>query len=400
MDKRVYLLTIVSFVVGMVELIIGGILDLISIDLGVSLGQTGLLITVFSLVFAIAAPVLLNLTSGMERKRLTLLSLFVFFIGNGVAVLSSSYSMLLVARVISAASGSLLVVLCITIASNIVDEKYRARAIGVVFMGISASLVLGIPIGLMLGNAFGWRAPFILISVLTVLSMAGVHFCMGRIEPKAQLPIRTQLRTLKNRRVLFAQLTTFLFFVGHLTLYGYLTPFLKMTMGLDGAWVSIVYLIFGAAAVAGGGIGGMLADRFGAKPTILSVIVVFGLSIFMIPYTIFALPVFLVVMVIWSMLSWAITPAMQSYLIESSPETSDIQQTINNSALHLGIAFGSLIGGIVIERASVELNATVGGLFVIIALGTVAFSMAKERSGVLSFSRDREVNYLKGGKQK
>jgi MFS transporter, DHA1 family, purine base/nucleoside efflux pump len=392
MDKRVYLLTIVSFVVGMVELIIGGILDLISSDLGVSLGQAGFLITVFSLVFAIAAPILLTLTSGMERKRLTLISLFVFLAGNGLAVVSPSYSMLLIARIMSAASGSLLVVLCITIASSNVAEKYRARAIGVVFMGISASLVLGVPIGLMLGNAFGWQAPFIMIVVLTVLSIIGVSLFMDKIDPKPSIPIGEQLRTLKNRKVLFAQLTSFLFLAGHLTLYGYLTPFLKMEVGLDGTWISIIYLIFGVAAVIGGGFGGMLADRFGTKPTILSVIVVFGLSIFSIPYTTFALPLFLAVMIIWSMLSWAITPAMQSYLIESSPETSDIQQSLNNSSLHFGIAFGSLIGGIVIEKASVELNAVVGGFFIIVALGAAVISMAKGSNSLFSFDRNREMN--------
>jgi MFS transporter, DHA1 family, purine base/nucleoside efflux pump len=381
LNKRVYLLTIVSFVVGMVELIIGGILDLVAEDLGVSLGKAGFLITIFSLVFAIAAPILLTMTAKIERKRLTLISLVVFLLGNILAILSPTYSMLLIARILSAASGSLLVVLCVTIASNIVEEKYRARAIGVVFMGISASLVLGIPIGLMLGNAFGWRAPFILITALTVLSILGVNFFMGRLEPKPAIPIRQQLRTLKNRTVLFAQLTSFLFLAGHLTLYGYLTPFLKMTLGLNGTWVSIVYLIFGVAAVFGGGLGGMLADRFGTKPTILGVTIIFGISIFMIPYTTFSFPLFLVVMIIWSMLSWAITPAMQSYLIESSPETSDIQQSLNNSALHFGIAFGSMIGGIVIEQASVEMNATVGGFLVILALGTAVFSMTKkERS--------------------
>ncbi|WP_078379813.1 MFS transporter [Sutcliffiella halmapala] len=392
MDRRVYLLTIVSFVVGMSELIVGGLLDLISSDLGVSLGETGLLITVFSLVFAIAAPILLTLTSRMERKRLTLISLFVFFLGNMIAVLSTTFSVLLLARIISAVSGSLIVVLCVTIASNIVTEKYRARAIGVVFMGISASLVLGIPIGLMLGNAFGWQAPFIMIAVLTLFSAIGVHFFMGEIAPKPPIPIGVQLRTLKNRKILFTQLTSFLFLAGHLTLYGYLTPFLKMTLGLDGTWVSIVYLIFGVAAVVGGGLGGMLADRFGTKPTILSVIIVFGLSIFAIPYTTFALPLFLIVMIIWSMLSWAITPAIQGYLIESSPETSDIQQGLNNSALHFGIAFGSLVGGIVIESASVEQNATVGGLFIILALGTAVISMAKAKSSSISFFRNSEVS--------
>ncbi|RAP21328.1 hypothetical protein C2W64_03617 [Brevibacillus laterosporus] len=387
MNRRVYLLTIVSFVVGMVELIIGGILDLVATDLGVSLGKAGFLITMFSLVFAISAPILLSLTSGVERKRLTLLALLVFLIGNVIAVISPSYSMLLLARIISAASGSLLVVLCVTIASNIVTEKYRARAIGVVFMGISASLVLGVPIGLMVGNSFGWRAPFILISILTMLSMTGVHFFMDRIDPKPSIPIWKQLGTLKNRKVLFTQLTSFLFLAGHLTLYAYLTPFLKMKLGLDGTWVSIVYVIFGIAAVLGGGVGGILADRVGTKPTILSVIVIFALTIFTIPYTTFAFPLFLAVMVIWSMLSWAITPALQSYLIESSPESSDIQQSLNNSALHFGIAFGSLIGGIVIERSSIDLNATVGGLIILLALGTAVFSMAEVGRNTLSFSR-------------
>ncbi|RXY99778.1 MFS transporter [Fictibacillus sp. S7] len=380
MNKRVYLLTIVSFVVGMVELIIGGILDLVAKDLQVSIGKAGFLITVFSLVFAVASPVLLMMTSKIERKKLTLISLLIFFIGNAIVVFSPSYSMLLIARIVSAASGSLLVVLCITIASSIVSEQYRARAIGVVFMGISASLVLGVPIGLMLGNAFGWRAPFVLITGLTLLSMAGVYFFMDTMFSKPAVSLMKQPRTLKNRRLLFAQLTSFLFLAGHLTLYGYLTPFLKTALGLNGNWVSIVYLIFGCAAVAGGGVGGTLADRIGTRKSIIGFIVIFGLTMFVIPYTTFSLPLFLSVMVLWSMLSWAITPAMQSYLIESStPETSDIQQSLNNTALHFGIAFGSAIGGFVIEQSSVESNATVGGCFIIIALAAALISMAERK---------------------
>ncbi|MCD5323975.1 MULTISPECIES: MFS transporter [Pontibacillus] len=382
MDKRVYLLTIVAFVVGMVELIIGGILDLVALDLGVTVGKAGLLISIFSVVFAIAGPILLAMTSQIERKKLTLWTLVVFLVGNIIAVFAPTYAVLMAARMVSAASGALLVVLCVTLASNIVSDAYRARAIGIVFMGISGSLVLGVPFGLMLGNAFGWRAPFVLITVLTLLSMAGVYFFMERIAPKPSIPIKEQLKTLKDHKILFAQMTSFLFLAGHLTLYGYLTPFLKTTMGLNGTWVSIVYLIFGVAAVLGGGVGGMLADRFGTKPSVLGIISVFAVSIFLIPYTTFSFPLFLIVMVIWSMLSWAVTPAQQSYLIESAPESSDIQQSLNNSSLHLGIALGSSIGSIVIERASVEYNATVGGVFIVIALGAAVFSMTRQRSEV------------------
>ncbi|TKD69958.1 MFS transporter [Pseudalkalibacillus hwajinpoensis] len=384
MNKRVYLLTIVSFVVGMVELIIGGILDLVAEDLEISLGKTGLLISVFSIVFALMGPILLSTTARIERKKLTLLSLVVFLFGNIVAVFSTSFNILMLARIISAASGSLLVVLCVTMASNIVKTEYRARAIGVVFMGISASLVFGVPIGLMLGNTFGWRAPFVLIIVLTLLSMAGVYFFMERIQPKPAIPIKKQLQTLKDNRIFTAQLTSFLFLTGHLALYGYLTPFLKSTLGLDGNWVSIVYLIFGFAAVAGGGLGGIASDRFGTRPTILISIVLFGVSMFVIPYTTFSFPLFIIVMVIWSMISWGITPAQQSYLIELAPETSDIQQSLNNSALHLGIALGSSVGAFVIDRGTVEMNATVGGMFIVLALATAVFSMTRDKKQIAS----------------
>lgn len=379
MDKRVYLLTIVSFIVGMVELIIGGILDLVATDLNVSLGQAGLLITVFSLVFAIAAPVLLVATGTIERKKLTIISLFAFFIGNVIAVFSPNFTFLMIARIVSATSGSLLIVLCITIASSIVAQKFVGRAIGMVVMGISGSLVFGVPIGLMLGNAFGWRAPFVLITFLTLLLILTVHFFMEEIEAPPSIPLKEQLATLKDSKILFAHFTMFLFLAGHMVLYAFFTPFVKTTLGLGGTWLSVIYLIFGVAAVTGGGIGGLLADRFGPKRVMLVVMTLFGLALFTIPYTTFSLPLFIFVMIIWAMMNWSITPSLQSYLIESAPETAAIQQSLNNSALHLGIAFGSLVGGFVIERTSVEYNATVGALFVILALASIIFSMTRKQ---------------------
>ncbi|TMN22825.1 MFS transporter [Lentibacillus cibarius] len=379
MNKRVYFLMIVAFVVGMVELIIGGILDLIANDLHVGLGQVGFLITIFSLIFAVGAPILLILTAGIERKQLTLISLAVFLVGNLVTVFSPTYTVVFIGRVISALSGALLIILCLTIAPSIVQPKYRGRAIGIVSMGVSASIVLGLPIGLMLGNAFGWRSPFILIIVLTVLSMIGVMFLMEKVDPKPSSPIKEQLATLKNRRILFGQAITFFFLAGHTTLYAYLTPFAKTILGVDGTWVSVIYMIFGIAAVSGGGVGGYLSDTFGPKRTIMLTTILFAAVMLIIPHATFAMPVFLVILVIWGIISWTLAPATQSYLINLSPETSDIQQSLNNSALHLGIAFGSLVGGVVIEHGSVEQNETVGGLFILFSIGAAIISIYGQR---------------------
>ncbi|OZI10726.1 hypothetical protein CEW92_15375 [Bacillaceae bacterium SAS-127] len=151
-------------------------------------------------------------------------------------------------------------------------------------------------------------------------------------------------------------------------------------MDVSSGWVSVFYFIFGIAAVIGGGAGGWAADKWGAKRTILTAILLFAVIIFMIPKVTFSIPLFLVFMVLWSMLSWGISPAQQSYIIEAAPETADIQQSLNNSAAHFGIALGSTVGGIVISHYSVEQNATVGGVFVLLAFATALFSITRTRS--------------------
>lgn len=375
MDRRIILLTIVAFVVGMAELIIGGILDLIADDFSVTISDAGWLITIFSLVFAIGAPILLVATQKLDRKTVALIALFVFFCSNLIAIFSTTFSMLFIARIVGALSGSLLAVLCLTLASSIVESKYVGRAIGIVIMGTSASLVLGVPIGLLIGNSFGWRAPFILIAALTLVSMLGVYLFMGRIEPTKTIPLLDQIKTLKNRKILFAQLTMFFYLAGHLAIYAFLTPFAKDILMLNSTWTSVVYFIFGIAAVCGGGLGGTLSDRFGAKRVILSANIIFACALFSLPFTQVALPFFFAVLIIWGMMSWSITPALQSYLIEIAPETAAIQQSLNNSALHLGIAFGSYVGGVVVTHTSVLYTPIAGGALIVIALISALISM-------------------------
>lgn len=375
MDKRVYLLTTVSFVVGMVELIIGGILDLVANDLNVTIGHAGLLITIFSLTFAIAAPILLIFTEKVERKKLMLVSLFIFLLSNVLAIISINFFMLFTSRILSALSGSLLSVLCMTIAPTIVSKNHTGKAIGLVIMGTSASIVLGLPIGLSLGNLFGWRAPFMLIALLTLLSMLGVQKFLGHINAQPAVSIMTQIRTLKNRKILFAQLTMFFYLTGHLTVYAFLTPFVKDILGLSSTWTMIVYFIFGIAAVTGGGLGGNLSDKFGAKHIMISVISIFAITLFILPLSPKWLPLFFILLIIWGMMSWSITPALQTYLIKITPETSAIQQSINNSALHFGIAFGSFIGSIIVERSGVIYTPIAGGIFLLIALLAATISI-------------------------
>lgn len=377
MDRRIYLLTAISFVVGMVELIIGGILDLIADDLGVTIGRAGLLITFFALIFALSGPILLFLTGKADRKRVTMISLVIFLIGNIVAIFSTTYLLLLISRVISAASGALLVALCLTLASHITEPEYRGRAIGLVVMGISGSVVLGLPIGVTLGHSFGWQSPFIVVAMLTVVLLFSVMAFFGSVSAQKPMALKEQIITLIDKRILFAHLTTFFFLAGHFTLYGYLTPFVQMTMGYEGVLITIIYFVYGAAAVTGGGLAGVAADNIGVKRTLLTAIFLLGVCLFIMPFV--SSFIFWIILIIWGVLSWSITPPIQSHLIQLTPETSHIQQSLNNSALHLGIAFGTLVGSIVTDLWSLQFNAFVGVIFVVLALISSVISLQKEK---------------------
>ncbi|MDC2865359.1 MFS transporter [Bacillus sp. BP-3] len=368
MDNRIYLLTIITFVVGLAELIIGGILPLIAEDLDVSYGQVGMLISMFSLSFAISGPILLSLTSKIERKRLFLIVLLIFFLSNLIIVLSDGYIFLMVARILSAMCAALLISLCVTIASQISDEAYRARAIGFILMGVSASLVLGVPFSLWLGNELGWRAPFLFIAILTLILILVVFIALGRIEPKKRIPLKEQVKALKNRRIILIQLTSIIFFAGHMTLYAYLTPFLQSILNLTENSLSLMYFIIGLVAMFGSLLGGFLTDRVGANRTIILVLSLFTITIITLPFLRFSIVLLIGAMLLWSLLSWSLQPAIQSYLVSSAPTTSDIQQSLNNSGVHIGMAIGSTIGGTIIDLYYVELNAIIGGAITCLAL--------------------------------
>lgn len=384
MNFRVYILAIAAFVVGMVELIVGGILTLIAEDLQISISSAGQFITIFSISFALSGPILINVTAKMERKKLYLYTMAVFMISNLIVAFTSSYSAIIAARALSAMSGSVIIVLSVTMAASLVPESHKGRAIGIIYMGISGSLVLGVPIGMVIGNAYGWRAPFLVIAILSLLSMASIALFTKRTAPNPVVPLRKQLSLLKNSKIISAQFIVLLMLTGHLTLYGYLQPYVQSTFDISNGMMSVVYFLFGLAAVSGGGIGGWIADRFGTKRSILTIVACFSVSMFVVMLTAqISFWVFLIAMMIWSALSWAISPAQQTYLLQLAPDNAETQLSLNSSMLHLGIASGTVIGSTVIDQTDTYAhNPWVGGVIAAVSFGVALFSLTRRPAPV------------------
>ncbi|MDR4936809.1 MFS transporter [Rossellomorea marisflavi] len=375
MNWRVYVLAASTFAVGLVELIVGGILPNIAEGLEISLGKAGQLITVFALAYAISAPLLLSLTAKVERKKLYLMALSVFTVGNIITFFSTDFTLVIIARIITAMSTALVVVLSLTIAAKLVDPSHRAKALGLVFVGISSSLVLGVPIGIFMTETLGWRSTFLGIAVLSAISIVLNAFLLEKMPVDKVTPLKAQFKAILHPKVFSGHLISLFMLAGHYMFYAYFTPYLIQTFDSSPKAISIFYLLIGLASVCGNWVGGWLSDRIGSKSIVL-VTVLFALVLFAIPFTTGFMPLFVVMTILWGGLSWALTPALQNYLIQTAPETSDIQQSINTSALQVGISVGSALGGTVVSLShDVSHLASFGSILVVFAIFSALFSL-------------------------
>jgi predicted MFS family arabinose efflux permease len=372
-------LTLGAFAIGTEGFMIAGLLPALARDLDVGLPATGHLVTAFSLAYAIGAPVLAVLTAGLERRRLLAIAMASFAFANVAAALAPGYGGLMGARLMLALSAATFMPAASGYAAALAGPERQGRAVSMVIGGLTVAIIAGVPLGVLLGDALGWRATFLGVGAMAALSLLGILARLPRQPPTTTASLGERLALARRADVLSVLAVTVLTVAGTFTVYTYLGVFLQAVAGLGPRGLAAVLLAFGVASAAGTRVAGDAADRWGARRT-----VAWGCGLVLLAYLALALgagpgarlgqvamTVLLPAILLWGFASWGVTTAQQARLVALAPDLAPVSLSLNSSAIYLGSATGAGVGALVIADGAVPMLGGVGACFSLAALLTV-----------------------------
>lgn len=369
----IFILTIGVFGILNTEMGIIGLLPSLADRFDVSVTHAGLLVSVFALGIAISGPIMPLLFSGMNRKKVMLLVLGIFVIANIVSLITTSFTMLLIARIIPALFHPIYCSLAFTVAGSSVSKEEAPRAVSKVFIGISAGMVAGVPIASFMNHTFSyeWAMAFFLI-VNALVFIATVLF-VPSMPVNERLSYGSQFSVIKRPVLWISIVTVILLNASVFGVYSYLTEYLGTVTKMSLNATSLTLFIFGGANMIGNIIAGRLLTHSAAKA-----VFVFPLLLVAVYILIFFTGQLAVAMaittILWGILAGGIMANINQYLIMSAaPQAPDFANGIFISACNIGTTVGTAVGGIFISQMGTPYLILVGILSVVLSLGTILF---------------------------
>ncbi|HWZ47139.1 MAG TPA: MFS transporter [Herbaspirillum sp.] len=375
-----FALAIAAFGIGTTEFVIMGLLPDVARDLGVSAPAAGMLVSGYALGVAAGAPILAIVTAKWPRKQALIGLMTLFIIGNVLCALAPNYTMLMIARVVTAFCHAAFFGIGSVVAATLVPRDKRAQAVALMFTGLTVANVLGVPFGTALGHIAGWRATFASITLIGLAAVVLLWRCLPAKIAMQSSSIFMEFRAIAQTQVQLALLVSTLASISMFSVLTYIAYLLLDVTGFTATQESWVLLLFGAGITVGGLLGGRLAD-WKLMPVMAALFVAVALILTLFSQAIhFRIPT-LIVMFIWGAFAFAIVPAAQIRVLDKAREAPNLASTLNQGAFNLGNATGAWLGGLVIG-AGLPLTDLpwLGAATAVLGLGTVLLSTLLDRT--------------------
>jgi DHA1 family inner membrane transport protein len=369
-------LAISAFAIGTTEFVPTGLLPEIAADFHVDIPAAGLLVSGYALGVFVGAPLLTAAATPLRRKPVLLGLLGLFVIGNIGSALAPDYALMMVSRIVASLCHGAFFGVGSVVAAGLVAPSRRAAAIAMMFTGLTLSNVLGVPLGTLLGQAFGWRSTFWVVAALGVVGAIGVLALVPDRPADPSASLRAELAAFRRPQVWLALGMTALGFGGVFASFTYVAPLMVEVAGFPAGALTWLVLLFGAGLVVGNGIGAKAAGR-ALMPSVVGSIGALAILLALFTVTVrspipAAITLFLV-----GVAAFATVPGLQTRVIDAAGSAGTMAAAANIGAFNLGNAIGAALGGLVIDAgfgfpAANGVGAAMAAAGVAVALASVA----------------------------
>lgn len=340
-------LAIGAFGIGTTEFVIMGLLPEVAADFQVSIPTAGFLVTGYALGVVIGAPLMTLLGTRVSRKRMLMILMALFVIGNVVSATAPVFGVMLAGRVIASLAHGAFFGIGSVVAADLVAPHKKAGAIAMMFTGLTVANVVGVPLGTYIGQSVGWRSTFFVVAALGVVGLLGV----ARLVPDQPRPegvrLRHELAAFRNVQVLLAMAMTVLGFGGVFAAITYITPMMTEIAGYSASSVTGLLVLFGLGMVGGNLLGGKFADR---RLMPLLYVSLGGLAVVLALFTLTAHNKIAAAVTIFLIggLGFATVPPLQKRVLDQAAGAPTLASAVNIGAFNLGNALAAWLGGMVI----------------------------------------------------
>jgi predicted MFS family arabinose efflux permease len=372
MPPILYFFALCNLVIGSGAFVLGGILQPVSVSLGISLAAAGQAMTAYAVATAILAPLLIILTVKWPRKRVIQLALALFTGGCVVSALAPNFATLLLGRALMG-GGAMFTAASAALTVSLVAPALRGRALSITFLGMSISYAVGVPLGAWLGFEYGWRVPVWLSAAASLAALLSVGWLVPANLAGGNSSFVGFKAVAVNPAVLRVWLRTLLYFVAVFSVFAYIGPVLQALNPMSTGGLSLTLAVFGLSGVVGTLVGGWANDRFGALRTLVAQLTVLIVMMGLLPLTQGSMALTVVTLVVWGIAGFGMMTPQQSRLASLSPKQAPLLLSLNGSMLYMGTALGSVMSGALLDTLGLTHLAWVGVPFALLALLTLVF---------------------------
>ncbi|MDX3102889.1 MFS transporter [Nonomuraea angiospora] len=357
-----------------------GLLTPVGSALSVSEGAAGLMVTVPSIVAAVAAPVVPVLVRTMDRRLLLVALMGLMTLANLASALAPDYPLLIAARVLVGVAIGGFWAIAGGLAVRLVPASHVPRATAIIFGGVGAANVFGVPIGTMIGGLANWRIAFGALGVLALAVLVALLAVLPPLTAARPVGLRRLAAQFRDQGVRVGLLATFLIVTGHFSAYTFISPVLRELSGVDEEFVGPLLFGFGVAGIAGNFVAGAaVAKRL--HRTVLTIAAALGVTVLLYPVAGLSAAGGVLLLLVWGLVYGGVSTSLQTWMIRAAPEAVEEASALWVAVFNLSIGLGALAGGAIVDALPLRGVLWLAGVLVLVAGPAVWSARRNERLG-------------------